>query len=126
MLYPGLASKPALVAEDVALSIPFSRSVRTANVTATAGTVLFDEATKVLRWTVGKLTVDKTAQLSGIVYLQPGEKEESPSASFHWKVPSASVSGLSVASLQLTSESYKPYKGVRSMAQAGKYTIRLT
>jgi AP-3 complex subunit mu len=35
-----------------------------------------------------------------------------------------SVSGLSVASLQLTSERYKPYKGVRTIAKSGKFQIR--
>ena len=38
----------------------------------------------------------------------------------------ASVSGLSVASLQLTNEAYKPYKGVRTIAQAGKFTVRMS
>ena len=33
--------------EEVLIVIPFSRTVRTANLKATVGTVLFDEATKV-------------------------------------------------------------------------------
>jgi AP-3 complex subunit mu len=41
-----------------------------------------------------------------------------------WKVPMASVSGLSVAALQLTNESYKPYKGVRTLTQSGNFQIR--
>lgn len=43
----------------------------------------------------------------------------------NWKVPSTSVSGLAVASLQLTNEKYKPYKGVRTVAKAGKFQIRI-
>lgn len=38
----------------------------------------------------------------------------------------SSVSGLSVAGLQLTNESYKPYKGVRAVTQSGKFQIRST
>jgi AP-3 complex subunit mu len=42
----------------------------------------------------------------------------------HWKVPMASLSGLAVASLVLTNERYKPYKGVRAIAKSGKFQIR--
>jgi hypothetical protein len=34
--------------EEVIVEIPFSRAVRTTNLKVTAGTVLFDEATKVI------------------------------------------------------------------------------
>jgi hypothetical protein len=37
--------------------------------------------------------------------------EDSPPIQLDWKVPAASVSGLAVASLQLTNERYRPYKG---------------
>jgi AP-3 complex subunit mu len=36
----------------------------------------------------------------------------------------ATFSGLAVASLQLTNERYKPYKGVRTIAKSGKFLIR--
>ena len=51
--------------------------------------------------------------------------DECPSIEMHWKVPMASVSGLAVASLQITNESYKPYKGVRTIAKSGKFQIRV-
>jgi AP-3 complex subunit mu len=111
--------------EDVSLVIPFSKGVRTANFTVTAGAVLFDESTKVAKWTIGKLSSDKSPQLSGSVYLQPNSaSEESPPIEMHWKVPMASLSGLAVASLVLTNERYKPYKGVRAIAKSGKFQIR--
>ena len=41
-----------------------------------------------------------------------------------WCVLLASLSGMGVASLTLEKESYKPYKGVRSLARSGKFHIR--
>ena len=107
------------------LVIPFSRSVRTANLSATVGSVLFDESSKVAKWTIGKLTSEKNPQLNGTVMLQPNSAlDEAPPIQMSWKVPMSSVSGLQVASLQLTNERYKPYKGVRTIAKSGKFQIR--
>ena len=124
LIFPG-GKKNAVVIEDVMLVIPFSRSVRTVNLTVNAGTCLFDEATKVAKWTIGKLGADKTPTLSGTIMLIPNSKtDEAPPIQMHWKVPMASVSGLAVASLHLTNEKYKPYKGVRTIAKSGKFQIR--
>jgi hypothetical protein len=60
----------------VEIIIPFSRSVRTANFKVTTGTVLFDEATKVARWEVGKLHGDRFPQLTGTILYQPNSKGE--------------------------------------------------
>ena len=79
------------------------------------------------KWTIGKLASDKNPQLNGSIFLQPNSQqtsEESPPIEMHWKVPMASLSGLAVASLVLTSERYKPYKGVRAIAKSGKFQIR--
>jgi AP-3 complex subunit mu len=46
LIYPGGKKGPPIV-EDVMLVIPFSRNVRTANLTVSVGTILFDESTKV-------------------------------------------------------------------------------
>jgi AP-3 complex subunit mu len=65
--------------------------------------------------------------LTGTALLQPNSAyEETPDIELQWKVPLSSISGLSVASLQLVNERYKPYKGVRTIAQAGKFQIRCT
>ena len=78
------------------------------------------------RWNVGKLTGDKHPQLNGSIILQPNSTtdSEAPPIEMHWKVPMASVSGLAVQSLQIVNESYKPYKGVRTVAKSGKFQIR--
>jgi AP-3 complex subunit mu len=79
----------------------------------------------VAKWTLGKLSPEKTPQLNGTIMLQPNSaSEEAPPIQMHWKVPMASVSGLAVAALQLTNEKYKPYKGVRTIAKSGKFQIR--
>ena len=69
LIFPG-GKKSSFVIEDVMLVIPFSRCVRTTNLTVSAGTVLFDEATKVAKWTIGKLSSDKSPQLNGTIMLQ--------------------------------------------------------
>ena len=43
--FPGRKTGSAI--EDVVVTVPFPRAVRTANLTAATGSVLFDEATKV-------------------------------------------------------------------------------
>lgn len=74
---------------------------------------------------MGKLTGDKHPQLNGTIILQPNSSsDEAPPIEMHWKVPMASVSGLAVQSLQIVNESYKPYKGVRTVAKSGKFQIR--
>jgi AP-3 complex subunit mu len=130
--------------EDVVALIPFSKSVRTVNLTASQGSVLFDEATKVAKWTLGKVGSDKRPILTGTIYRNaPVAQAGGPSASgaaatdatevccvlpiqLAWKVPTASVSGLAIASLQLTNEAYKPFKGMRTQTQSGKFLIRCT
>lgn len=132
LIFPaGSASATPLVVEDVIVEIPFTKAVRTANLRATVGNVLFDESNKVATWTVGKLTSVISPQLTGTVLLsstdnmaQVSEGSIAPSISLHWRVPLASVSGLAVASLQLQNESYKPYKGMRNIAKSGKIQIR--
>ena len=51
--------------EEVVLEIPFPKCVKTTTLSANGGSVLYDEATKVAKWTIGKLAVGKTATLSG-------------------------------------------------------------
>jgi AP-3 complex subunit mu len=68
-------------------------------------------------------------QLTGTILLQANSnqtatKTEAPTVELNWKVPMGTISGLSVSSLLLTNETYKPYKGVRAMARSGKYQVR--
>jgi len=125
LIYPNKKSSTPII-EDVAVIIPFDRIVRTANLSVNVGTLLYDEAAKVAKWVIGKLD-DKRAkpQLTGTILLSTGAKpEENPPLQLSWKIPQASVSGLSVNGLSLVGESYRPYKGVRSITKSGRFQIR--
>lgn len=123
--------KGPIVIEDVSITIPFPKVVRTANLTVNVGHVLYDEATKVAQWIIGKLEEKKKApQLTGSMVLDSGNKqqiqrpEENPPLQLNWKVPSASVSGASVSGLSMVGVSYRHYKGFRTIAKSGSYQIR--
>jgi len=47
-----------------------------------------------------------------------------PNLSLGWKIPLASVSGISVSGLSVTGETYRPYKGVRNITKAGLFQVR--
>ena len=114
-----------MVVEDVAVTIPFPRAVRTANLSVSAGHVIYDEATKVAKWTIGKLDGHKKPQLQGTMVLEGSRKpEEEQNLTLNWKIPLASVSGLSVSGLSLTGESYNVYKGVRNITKSGRFQVR--
>ncbi|CAM9659384.1 unnamed protein product [Choristocarpus tenellus] len=104
--------------------VQFPRVVRTADLVVSSGTFLFDEASKVVKWSVGKLSKDKSATMNGTMRIQGPKPEESPPIQLSWKVPMASVSGLAVTSLQLFNEKYRPYKGVRTLTRSGKFQVR--
>jgi AP-3 complex subunit mu len=120
-------NRKSFAVEDIVVTIPFPRSVRTTNLTANVGSCLYDEAQKVATWTIGKMNAGSTGRsptLSGTMVLHGDLPEESPPLTLTWKVPTASVSGLAVSSLQISGESYRPYKGVRTITRSGRYQIR--
>lgn len=111
--------------EDVAITIPFPKTTRsTANFSVNLGSVLFDEAAKVARWTLGKLETSTKASLTCSFTLAASSDETPPNVSVDWKIPLASVSGLSVSGLSVTGESYRPYKGVRNITKSGTFQVR--
>ncbi len=126
--------KGPLVIEDVTIIIPFPKFVRTANLHVTTGQVIYDEAGKIAKWTVGKLDDKLRPQLNGSMVLEEGGKEtmasshasgeEQPPLFVNWKILLASVSGLNVSGLSVTGEHYKPYKGVRNITKSGTFQIR--
>ncbi len=122
LVFPG--KKGPMIVEDVVVTIPFPRVVKTANLSADAGSVLYDEATKVARWSIPKVDARKSPQLTGSMLLTGGRPEESPPIQLDWKIPMASVSGLAVSGLSVHNENYKPYKGVRTITKGGKFTVR--
>jgi len=116
------------VIEDVAVTIPFPKQVRTATFEVSTGSIVYDEAGKVAKWTLGKIDDTVRAQLSATLKLQKDDQEgdtiRAPNLSLHWKIPLASVSGLTVSGLSLAGEAYRPYKGVRNVTKSGIYQVR--
>ena len=125
--------KSPLVIDDVSVVIPFPKFVRTANLNATVGQVVYDEAGKIAKWTIGKLDEKTRPQLNGTMVLEESSSdeistlnsEEQPPLFVNWKILLASVSGLNVSGLSVTGEHYKPYKGVRNITQSGSFQIRV-
>mmetsp|Transcript_56464 Transcript_56464/g.115551 ORF Transcript_56464/g.115551 Transcript_56464/m.115551 type:complete len:421 (-) Transcript_56464:297-1559(-) len=112
--------------EDVVITVPFTKNIATTNLTVNHGTAHFDDATKCLRWEIGKVPKEKSPSLSGSVSLVPGSEtpESGPTLLVDFKIVMFSASGLKIDSLTLTGEKYKPYKGVRFVTKAGRFQVR--
>lgn len=63
---------------DVEVNFAFPKSVRTADLSADQGDVIYDEAAKTVKWKIGKLKSTKAAILKGTLMLQGARPEESP------------------------------------------------
>ncbi|KDO26036.1 hypothetical protein SPRG_08689 [Saprolegnia parasitica CBS 223.65] len=117
------------VAEDITVEVTFPKSVRTVDTNTEVGSCLYDDSTKTIKWNVGKLNTKKNVAptLKGSVLLQLGAAipDEKPIVLLGFKVPFTTVSGLTVETLVLTNESYKPYKGVRTLTKSGRFQIRM-
>jgi len=125
LVFPSTRQKGSAVIEEVSVTIPFPKVVRTTKLSANIGNVLYDEAGRVAKWTIGKLNEKMRPQLTGTMVLDgTGRPEENPPLSVEWKIPLASVSGLSVSGLSMSGENYKPYKGVRNIAKSGRFQVR--
>ena len=111
--------------EDVSITIPFPKVVKTANLSVNIGQVIYDEAGKVAKWVIGNIDEKKRPHLTGTMVVDGNKRpEENPPLSVTWKIPLASWSGLAVSGLSITGESYRPYKGFRNIARSGRFQVR--
>lgn len=123
--------KGPLQVEDFSIVIPFPRQTRTTtDMRVNFGSIIYDEQAKTAVWQLGTVDSTKKATLTcSFTVALSKEGEEAlltpPNLSMNWKVPLASVSGLSVSGLSITGETYRPYKGVRNICQSGLYQVRL-
>jgi len=122
----GIKNSGGKPVEDVIVTIPFQKSISSANLTANFGTVHYDDITKICKWSIGKIPNNKTPQIEGTITLPPGSTapDSNPTISAEFKIVMQAVSGLKVDSLAVHNERYKPYKGVRSLTKAGKFIVR--
>lgn len=117
--------KGPMLVEEVAVTMPLPKSVKTTNINVNMGTIYYDEAAKIAKWTLGKLDCSKKPQLQATFQIDAKRRPESnPNLALEWKVPLASVSGLSVSGLSVTGETYRPYKGVRNISKSGRFMVR--
>ncbi|CAI5456744.1 unnamed protein product [Caenorhabditis angaria] len=114
------------VLEDVVLEINMPKCVQNCNLIPTSGKVSFDPTTKLLQWNIGKIEVGKPPTLKGGVSISSGSggTTENPPISMKFKINQLVVSGLKVNRLDMYGEKYKPFKGVKYITKAGKFTIR--
>lgn len=111
--------------EEVEVICPMPKQVNNVNLVQTMGTYSFDPVTRVVRWKVGKLMPGKMANLAGSVSLNPGSVVRCrPEVSVHFILPLHAASGLKVNRLEMYSEDFKPYKGVKYMTRSGTFQVR--
>jgi AP-3 complex subunit mu len=112
--------------EDVVITIPFTKNVATTNLSVNHGTAHFDDASKCLRWEIGKVPKERSPCLNGGVTLMPGTEtpESGPTILVDFKIVMLSASGLKIDALTMSGEKYKPYKGVRFVTKAGRFQVR--
>ena len=104
--------------------------------TTSVGSITYDSSLQSLIWNIGKLNPQTqqskapTPSLSGKITfpLTTGKSEHEihycPAVQVQFNLDGVSMSGLKVDSVQLRSENYKPFKGVRYFTTSGKYEIR--
>lgn len=97
------------VMEDVACTIPFPPQVRTASFQVTVGSVVFDEAGKIAKWTLGKLSDDPAtlttrAQLTATLRLH-NTTSSSTAHNSNGSTSSNFTSGITSASISATNGS---------------------
>jgi len=120
--------------EEVHIIIPFPKNTSTASFTSNFGYVQYDDLSKVARWMIGRLPVNKTPMMDGSVALatnpttsskdNSNNTDTNPTIQAEFKINGLSVSGVRIDSLNLTNERYKPFKGVRNITKAGKFYVR--
>lgn len=114
--------------EDIVVTIPFSKSTASFGLSSANGGVLFDDATKICTWTIGKLRSSSTTTvtLDGTIVNHVGtpRSDFNPIISLGFTVTGWSASGLKIDSLLLFNEKYTPQKFMRSITKGGNVQIR--
>jgi hypothetical protein len=78
-----------------------------------------------LKWEIGRLPKEITPQLEGgLTFNEEKTPDEIPTLRAEFQVKMMAASGLKVDGLAIRGVNYKPFKGVRSITQAGIFQIR--
>ncbi|VDM30431.1 unnamed protein product [Hydatigera taeniaeformis] len=113
--------------EKVKVNVAMPSEVSSVNVTPSLGKSSFDTVTKVLTWDLGHLETQTYPSIKGSVTLHSGctQASTAPIVNLQFEFPQCLVSGLRVSRLEMHTESYKPYKGVRYVTVAGNFEVRV-
>lgn len=100
--------------------------VASCNVKASAGAAMYDPAACVIRWRVPKMTTAMRPTLSGVVKAtEPhGRLARTPHVKLSFAIPQFAMSGLTVDSLTVLRETYRPYKGLRCVTRTARVEVR--
>ncbi|KAL0480408.1 AP-3 complex subunit mu-1 [Acrasis kona] len=114
--------------EEVKVIIPLPCQLESHTISATVGSVAFDPVLKQLVWKVGKIDPQdkKTISCSGGVRLpdKSNVAKAGTAVLVDFKLGTVALSGVKVDAVNLKSETYKPYKGVRYQTFAGRFEVR--
>jgi len=116
------------VLDDVLILDPFSKAISNASLTVTQGRAIFDEQTRTLKWSVGKLSPRQNSpQLDGTLTYSSSTppSDTMPSIQVEFKLNLHSASNISVASLVTDNLSYKPFKGFKALTKSGKFFVKV-
>jgi len=114
------------VVESVKVSASLPKQVTNVNLLPTQGEYQFNPVTKELVWDIGKIAPGKPPSIRGMMSLQAGvpAPDEKPTLNLTFKIQQMAISGLRVSRLDMYSEKYKPFKGVKYITTAGKFQVR--
>ena len=110
---------------NVSLTLPFPSPLRSHTLQVNCGSFRIEE--QLLRWDIPRLPKDTTPILDGSVSLSGagGGDGDVCVISAAWQVKMYAASGLRVEGLAIRNVAYKkPFKGVRSLTQAGRFEVR--
>lgn len=109
---------------NIVILIPFPSTMRTSSLTPNVGTIKIDSS-QLCRWEIGKLPKEKTPILEGTITVPPEHpRDELPILRAEFSIKMFTCSGLKVDGLAIRGVNYKPFKGVRSLTQAGRFQVR--
>jgi len=110
---------------DVAVIIPLPAATLSSTLNCNVGVIKQDQITKMCRWIIGRIPKDKTPELEGNIVLPPDHKvDDRPTLQAEFAIKMYSVSGIKVEALNIRNVKYKPFKGVRNLAKAGRLQFR--
>jgi len=112
--------------DNVVIMVPMPKDVTSCTMTTSVGTYTFDPVSKQLKWEVGKIQPLKVPTMRGTCTVTTGAdcRDVHPTIHVEFKIMQLVVSGLKVNRLDMYTETYKPFKGVKYITKAGNFQIR--